>query len=155
MQRSLVVGLGSHHGDDQVGWRIAERLAARDDADYQVKLARTPSQILAWLDEAACDQLVLCDACNGAGSPGAVHHWRWPSDALPLTACRSTHDLSLIEVLALAERLGRLPRRVSIWGVELAEALPARDSLSPAVGAAVARAAARVHHELMESPADA
>jgi hydrogenase maturation protease len=155
MRRSLVVGLGSHHGDDQVGWRVAERLAERVDADYHVKVARTPSALLAWLHEGVCERLVLCDACNGAGTPGSVHRWRWPSDVLALETCRSSHDLSLVEVLALAARLNRLPKHVWIWGVELAAAVPACDSLSPAVAVAVSHAAERIHAQLTEAPTDA
>lgn len=155
MQRSLVVGLGSHHGDDQVGWRVAERLAERGNADYHVKFARTPSELLTWLHEGGCERLVLCDACNGAGTPGSVHRWRWPSDVLALETCRSSHDLSLVEVLVLAARLNRLPKYVWIWGVELAAAAPACASLSPAAAAAATLAAERIHAQLTEEPADA
>ncbi len=155
MQRSLVVGLGSHHGDDQVGWRVAERLAELGDVDCQVKLGRTPSELLTWLHEGVCDRLVLCDACNGAGAPGSVHRWRWPSDVLALETCRSSHDLSLVEVLALAARLNRLPKYVWIWGVELAAVAPACAGLSPAVAAAAAVAVERIHAQLSEEPADA
>jgi hydrogenase maturation protease len=113
----LIVGIGSSHGDDRAGWRVAELLAERLDQDnIDVRQAASPVQLLSWL--AGVRQLIICDACRGLDAPGRVHRWNWPSKELSDVAWSGTHDLSLPAVLALAERLGHLPRVVIVWAIE-------------------------------------
>jgi hydrogenase maturation protease len=147
MTRTLVIGLGSHHGDDRFGWRVAELLAARGDARYEIRLALTPAELPDHLAEGGYDQLLVCDACRGAGPPGSIHRWRWPDNALALVDCRGTHDLSLAEALSLAERLGRLPQDVVIWAAEAATLRPTAP-LSATVADTAEDAASQIHHEL-------
>ena len=45
---TLVVGVGSHHGDDQAGWLVADLLAASASEDVAVRKAKTPAEILDW-----------------------------------------------------------------------------------------------------------
>ena len=132
---TLLVGIGSPHGDDQVGWRIAEQLAiAFDEDNLAVRRAKSPSQLLDWLD--AVERLFICDACRGLGRAGQISRWTWPARELQQASWSGTHDMSLPAVLQLAERLGRLPPAVVVWSVEGAsdEALGA---MSPEVAAAL------------------
>src|SRR5688572_26163325 len=48
---TLVVGIGSDHGDDRVGWLVADALQTRAPADVSVRHAKTPLDLLDWLDE--------------------------------------------------------------------------------------------------------
>ncbi|QDT97178.1 hydrogenase maturation protease [Gimesia aquarii] len=128
----LVIGIGSPHGDDQVGWEIAKQIQDRDSKFVDVRLARTPDDLLDWLE--GIKQLVICDACQGAGDVGTHHHWKWPSDQLETMTWSGTHHVSLPSVLALAEQLGRLPTLVQIWGVEIEQTQPG-DSMSESVKA--------------------
>lgn len=121
--RVLFVGLGSPHGDDQVGWRVAESLRVQGQID--VRQAAIPADLLHWLDH--IEALYLCDACRGRGTIGSLHRWayrRGESGRVELLAAvarlRSTgsHNLGLGQVLDLAERLGILPEVIVLWAVE-------------------------------------
>ena len=112
--RTLFVGLGSPHGDDQVGWRVAEELRRRQP-DRTVRIASTPAELLDWLD--GLDRLELCDAVRGE-SPGRLHRWDWPTPQLGRLRSSGTHSFGVSAVLELAQRLGRLPAAVRIWGIE-------------------------------------
>jgi hydrogenase maturation protease len=133
---TLVVGVGSSHGDDQFGWRVAERLAAlRDHSHVTVRRALSPTDILDWLDNA--ERLIVCDACQNLGAPGRLHHWRWPDNRLSELRFAGSHDLSVSAALSLADRLGLLPADTSIWCAEGA-AFDCDQPMSPPVQAAVA-----------------
>lgn len=129
---TLIVGIGSPHGDDQAGWQIAERLACQLDPEHvEVRAAASPIQLVDWLDDV--DRLILCDACRGMGRVGQIRRWTWPTPELQEVLWSGTHNFSLPAVLQLAERLERLPPDVAIWSVEGA----ASDAMS-AVSAEVA-----------------
>lgn len=59
-RRPLVVGIGSHHGLDAVGWHVAGWLADESLLGFDVKQSRVPSDLLDWLDGRPC--LALLDA---------------------------------------------------------------------------------------------
>lgn len=140
---TLIVGLGSDHGDDQAGWRAAERLARIPGAPV-VRLARSPCDLLDWLD--GVERLVVCDACQPNGVPGAVHRWDWPTDELSRLHSASSHDLGLAQVLSLASCLGRLPPRVVVWGIEI-EHCGRHAPLSPSVQKNLPGLVARIQGE--------
>jgi hydrogenase maturation protease len=129
MTKRLLVGLGSPHGDDQIGWRIAESLTGVDNVDERVRTAATPADLLDWLE--GIDRLIVIDACQNDGAPGAIHRWRWP-DAPAIRHATSSHDLGLIEVLNIASRLGQLPALVEVFGIEIVQAGPGAP-ISPAL----------------------
>lgn len=144
--KTLIVGLGSAHGDDQVGWRVAESLATRaNDVRASVRVARSPAELLGWLD--GVERLIVCDACQNLGSPGTVHHWRWPH--VPAESLRSSgsHDLGLAAVLTLADELHALPAELTVWGVEMSSCSPG-SPLSPCVQAAVPRIVETIIREI-------
>jgi len=62
--RILVAGIGSDHGDDQVGWRVAQAVAAycADPEALTARQARVPLDLLDWLQE--FDIVHLCDAAR-------------------------------------------------------------------------------------------
>ncbi|HUY93316.1 MAG TPA: hydrogenase maturation protease [Pirellulales bacterium] len=114
---TLVVGLGSAHGDDRLGWLVAQHLGASitDDATT-IRVARSPADLFVWLD--GIESLMICDACENLGSPGAIHCWRWPDVPRGALRAAGTHDLGLGAVLELAEHLHLLPAETLIWCVE-------------------------------------
>lgn len=113
---TLVVGIGSDHADDQFGWLVARTLMDGNPQAYEVRMARTPCELLGWLDDR--EQLILCDACIGAGHPGTIQRWVWPANEFQQVGWSGTHDIALPGVLSLADRFGWLPRVVVIWGME-------------------------------------
>jgi hydrogenase maturation protease len=132
--KTLVVGIGSPYGDDRVGWKIAEQIAQLAGDRLVARCARTPAEMLDWLDEVV--ELHVCDAFVQAAAIGEVRHWQWPAPQIAQTRFRGSHDFSLSAVLALAEQLRRLPARVSIWGIAI-DANQNGETISPAVKAAV------------------
>ncbi|HEX4145482.1 MAG TPA: hydrogenase maturation protease [Pirellulales bacterium] len=144
---TLVVGLGSSHGDDQFGWHVAEQLAAQlDIPGVTVRRALSPADILDWLDEV--ERLIVCDACQNLGAPGRLHRWRWPDDRLSELRFAGSHDLGLSAALGLAERLGVFPAEVSIWcgeGIDFG----AGQSMSPVVQTAASDLVRQIQDELM------
>lgn len=136
MTRVLAVGIGSPHGDDQVGWLVARALAEMMPGKVHVKTARQPAELLDWLKDV--EHLIVCDACQAGGEAGKLYRWTWPTDSLATDERSGSHDLTLPFVLALAERLGKLPERVTVWGIELGNASPG-GSLSNSVRNAVPR----------------
>jgi hydrogenase maturation protease len=140
---TLVIGLGSHHGADAIGWFTARALK-RLDSTSTVAEAASAIDILDLMQQRS--RLIVCDGCRGAGRPGSIHHWRWPHVELRLLKSSGTHDLSLDEVLRLAEMLGKLPRHIDLWGIEIPADLSAADRYWQAKVAS--RAAAKIHADL-------
>ncbi len=130
LDRKWILGIGSHHGWDRIGWLVAERL--KNKVEAEVRLITSPIQIMDIVEE--CDDLVLIDACliaaheeppklqaarkSNAPRP-LVHRWQWPDPAILSTKFSGTHDLSVAAVLELAERLQMLPKRVVLWGIDI------------------------------------
>ncbi len=143
---NLIVGIGSPHGDDQAAWRAVEQVATRVDRDdVAIRLAKSPLDLLAW--DSGVTRLILCDACLGAGDPGQLHRWQWPSEALEQFNWSGTHDFPLPAVLKLAERLGRLPGDVVIWGIEI-ERVRRMEPISEEVASALPRLVDELLREL-------
>jgi hydrogenase maturation protease len=114
-----IVGVGSPHGDDQVGWRVADELASRIDdrglTHVASRRARSPAQILDWLE--GTKRLIVIDACSGLASPGQILHRRWPAIELDQLRCGS-HNFSLLQTLAVAAQLQVLPPQIDVWCIE-------------------------------------
>ena len=96
-----LIGVGRPHGDDQLGWLIADRLSNQDG--------------------------------HGTGKSGTWKRWTWPDVAIIQQRFAGSHDFGLTAVLNLAARLGRLPRTVMIWGVEVETCEPAAAMSSTAL----------------------
>jgi hydrogenase maturation protease len=118
-----VVGVGSPHGDDRVGWWLAERLAQRVEVgdEFQVACVASPLDLVEGLE--GVGTLIVADAVHGGGgAPGTVVIRQWPDeDGLTEGLDASTHGLGVIDALRLAVVLRRLPGRVILFGVEASE----------------------------------
>ena len=117
--RRLLVGVGNpDRRDDAVGRAVARLLAARLDARLVVREAtgEATSLMEAW---AGYDDVVLVDACRGAGAPGSVHRIG-PEEAARVDSLRhaSTHSLGVSAAIGLARALGTLPARLVIYAIE-------------------------------------
>lgn len=155
--RPLFVGIGSPHGDDRIGWVVADDLArfARCGSIGEgsvagppvpaIRKASSPADLLDWLDD--IDRLVVCDACRANGPPGTVSRWVWPEPPIEREHPSGTHQLGLASVLDLASVLGRLPGETVIWGVHI-ESLEQRPDLSDAVATALAGMVKRIWGDL-------
>ena len=128
-----IVGVGSPHGDDAVGWRLAERLQVRADRPAEV-IAVTADRLLDHLHPDY--DFVLIDACVAEASPGTIARCVWPDPRMAADRHNSTHGFGVPESLRMAEALGRLAGRVVVFAVVIAKAAP-NDSLTAAVAAAL------------------
>jgi hydrogenase maturation protease len=116
-EKTLIVGIGSSHGDDQLGWLVADVVSELVEQDeVSIRFAKSPVDLLDWLDDAR--KLIICDSCHGLAAIGDNCRWTWPSPEITSVALSGTHDLSLPVILQLAERLGILPNDVAIWAIE-------------------------------------
>jgi hydrogenase maturation protease len=135
---TLIIGLGSSHGDDQFGWTVVEQLQGLlREPNATIRLARSPAQLLDWLEGFA--RLIIFDACENLGTPGELHFWRWPALELVNVRSSGSHDLSLPAALALAQSLDLLPRDVLIVCAE-GRCFSPQAPISSEVGAAASRA---------------
>jgi hydrogenase maturation protease len=148
--KTLLVGLGSPYGDDQLGWRLVAAVEQCFPNELVVRRAGSAADLLNWLDDV--ERLVVCDACHGAGPVGSWHRWSWPADNLAPLVGHGSHDLGLSAVLTLAERLGQLPSQVTIWAIEarpaLGTSLSPDDSISPELELAITHVSRLIAAEL-------
>ncbi len=129
-----VLGLGNPtRGDDAAGARVV-RLLQGLGIEARV-LQREPLELLeVWRPE---DDVVVIDAVLSGAPCGTIQTWNRASLALPGPASASTHSLGLAETIELARALGRLPKRLTVFGIEGRQfALVAR--MSPEVERAAA-----------------
>lgn len=111
-----VAGIGSPHGDDQIGWIVARLIQEKCGALARVGILSSPFEILHWVER--CTRLVLIDALNGHGNLGGLRHWVWPTEQLATSNRSGTHSISLPDVLQMGQQLQILPSVVSLWGIE-------------------------------------
>ena len=137
--RIRVFGVGTEHGDDAAGPRVARRLAVGGTLPSGVEAlpCRRPLELLDLL--VGVDGAVLVDATRSGQPPGTVHEPGF--DALGEAQALSSHGLGVREALALADALGRTPPRLALIGIEAA-AVSGRE-MSPSVRAALPEAADR------------
>ena len=142
--RAVLIGVGNpDRGDDGAGRVVVQRLAARNDCAFELRecTGEATSLMSAWT---GFDDVVLVDACRGAGPPGSVH--RIDADDVDRVARlqhASTHSLGVAAAIGLARALGTLPSRLVIYAIEARHSREG-EGLSPAVDRAVDQVVALV-----------
>lgn len=133
----LVIGVGNpDRGDDGAGRAVTRRLLARAPRGLEVRESggEATSLMAAW---AGFDDVVVVDACRGAGPSGSVHSIG-ADDVERIAALRhaSTHSLGVAAAIGLARALRTLPARLEVRAIEVRDALDGA-GLSPEVDRAV------------------
>ncbi len=117
----MVIGVGNWlRRDDAVGLEIARRLRARAELS-DIAVREHEGEPLGLLDLWQCaDAVVLVDAIRSGAPPGTIHRADASATPIPvqLRGSSSTHAVGLGEAIELARALDRLPRRVTLLGVE-------------------------------------
>jgi hydrogenase maturation protease len=142
--RCSVIGLGSDHGDDAIGWAAIDALASCElPASTALHTCTTPATGLLPL-LAVCDHAVIVDAVADGGPPGRVQRLSRAALA-PESSRTGSHGTSVATVLALADALQLAPLSLTLIGVSIdpRQAQPGR-SLSPPLAAAVPAVVAAV-----------
>lgn len=117
--RTLVLGMGNPlRGDDGVGGFVLGALRALGNLPPDVMLCSAEGgDVLGPLTAETWRCVVIIDAADLGQAPGT---WmRLGPGALAVTQLRgSTHQIGLVEALAMAHALGRDPERVAIFAVQ-------------------------------------
>jgi len=133
----VVIGVGNPaRGDDGAGVAAAERM------DPRGLTATAPFQLVELWE--GSDDVVVIDAARSGGPPGTIHRFEVGAQALPAgVLAGSTHAIGVAEVVELARAMGRLPARLTVYGIEVGE-MSHGSALSPEVEAAVGAVVAEV-----------
>jgi hydrogenase maturation protease len=145
---NLVVGVGNvARGDDGAGIVAVRRLARLLPSG--ARLLAISGDVLALLDEfATTDLVMIVDSTLSGAPPGSIRRVSLIERPLPADHPRaSTHGFDVAQVVELARALGRLPRRLILYGIE-SDACALGDTLSPEVDAAVDEVVRRIVDEL-------
>lgn len=132
---ALVLGIGNgFRCDDGVGLAVADRIAELGIAGVRVMMdTGDPAAVLdAW---AGVPLVIAVDAarCESV-QPGRVR--RWAPGRFAVSTAVSSHGFDLGQTLSLGEALGRLPRRLVIFTVDVDD-VSRRTALTPEVASAV------------------
>jgi len=163
---TLVVGIGSPHGDDQAGWEVIKQLSDRLVGDFTFRKASVPHDILDWLHSELNVHIV--DACFDS-EPGVRRHvirqqpdpsvqvnqrQPWSADfaemAFPDVRSSSSHQLDLLSVLKLASTLGKLPNQFILWTVSI-ELSCKNDGMGSGTASRVSECARQIANELQNA----
>lgn len=115
---NLVVGVGNpERGDDGVGPEVAALVARLNLPDVDVVVYDEPLALLEHLG--THDDVVVVDATAPAGTPGTVRVVHvGPAPLRRDVPGLGSHGLGIADAVELARALGRLPRRLTLVGVE-------------------------------------
>ncbi len=121
--KRMVIGVGNPtRGDDGAGCEVARRVVS-----VEAHQALNGSYELMDVWEGA-DEVILVDAARSGAPPGTVHRFNAHDEPLPRgLLATSTHSVGVTETIEMARILGRLPKRVVVYGIEVS-------SLGPGVG---------------------
>ena len=119
----VVVGVGSPHGDDQIGWQVAQGVVQRlglEEGQLHL-LSRPVSQLWSLLH---VPRLLIIDACQ-AGLPAASLR-RVTIEQLEsqTTGLLSSHGLGVAELLRLANHMAMEVEQIHLYGVQLQQTSP-------------------------------
>ncbi len=142
--KTLVVGIGSSHGDDQAGWKVIEQLELLGLPDVELRQATVPHDLIDWIGEHVAlhiiDGCVYSDPASQGRDPSPVRltmvkdakdclkssevksdgqESSFSTNLEPPIKLRSlgTHHIDVFAVLELAACLNRLPKKVIVWAV--------------------------------------
>ena len=111
-----IIGCGTAgRGDDAAGLLVARRLR-----ELGVETLEHAGDGLALMESwGGDDTVILIDAVVTGGAPGTLTVWNGRRAPVLEDHCRSsTHTFGVAEAVKLARVLGRMPRRLWIYGIE-------------------------------------
>lgn len=144
---ACVVGIGSPHGGDAVGWRAVESLASLVPEGVRVVVLSEPTRLLPLLNEH--QRVWVVDACRSEQAVGSITRFVWPDDRIDRTWCVSGHGIGLAEVLELAENLGRSSASTIVYTVDIGyEAIVPDSELADVLSRSIERLRYRLRDEV-------
>ena len=115
---TVVIGVGNPLcGDDAAGRAVVRslRAAGMPPGVELVESDGDPATLIEfWRGR---DMALVVDAVRSGAPPGSIHHLELPGMA-SVPHGTSSHGLGLAEAVGIAAALGRLPRRLIVFGIE-------------------------------------
>ena len=114
---TIVIGVGSSHGDDQFGWAVVDELGSMDVAGATLRKINNPVDLIPELE--THKQVIVVDA--SIGLPRSAPFLRLSyNDAKDHKLVReipspSTHAIGLYLMLRMAESLGKRTDHLTLW----------------------------------------
>lgn len=144
----LIIGVGNPHGgDDAAGLMVARGLAKRGIRTIQH--AGPPLDLMdMWEGE---DRVIVIDTASSGSAPGSMHTWDGTiADLSPNVFRSSTHAFGLADTIRLARTLDRLPKKLTVYGIEAAHFVAGAPP-SPEIVEAVERTIDKIASEFFKS----
>ena len=141
----LVIGMGNRlRGDDAVGPAVAKSL--RDRGIPAMEYAGEGTRLMTlWEDT---DRVVVVDAMRSGSAPGAVRRFDGVNERLDANLfVHFSHEIGVTQAVELARVLGRLPPRLTVYGIE-GRSFELGEAMSPEVAEAVEETVRRIVAEL-------
>ena len=132
MKKTAVIGLGSFHGDDQLGWLVIDALSAKTEQQNNFVLFKSKGNGLDWIDSVAnCEPVFFVDAVKSDQKNGLIHVFDIDEEFDRVNAFmpQSNHSISIIDSVMIAARIGKLSLPVKFVGVEISDKHMAGDQL--------------------------
>jgi hydrogenase maturation protease len=147
---TVVIGVGNpDRGDDGAGPAVASRLATTSSSVATIVRRYDPTSVVD--DLARAETAYLVDAIRSGSEPGTVRRIEVGDVPIAAVGVRySSHGLNVSEAIELARALGRLPRRLVVFGIE-GKDFRIGAGLSPAVDEATRVIAERILDEIERS----
>src|SRR5262249_11343899 len=142
-----LVGVGSPHGDDRLGWWFVDAMSRDPVPGVEVRAIADPIRLLDDLEEV--ETLVVVDACRSGRAPGSIVRREWPTADMLQGDASWSHGFGVARILPLAGALGRLPRSVVLFAVEAGSCGTGED-VTPEVARAVTDAMPQLRAMLRE-----
>lgn len=135
----IVVGLGNEfRNDDGVGLAVLRLIESRNIPGVRIiELRDDLTKLLDHLEDVTSAYIV--DAVQSGSPPGTIHRIEATDQSFsPANLPRSTHGLSLRNLLELARLQGDMPKKLVIYGVE-GERFGYGNAMTHAVSEAIAQ----------------
>jgi hydrogenase maturation protease len=116
--RTLVIAIGNEFRCDDSAGLIAARRLRELRSDLTIIENRGDCAALLDLWDGA-DTVILLDAVQSGAPPGSIHRFGAAQNFTPSAALHTcSHNFEVVQAIDLARALGRLPRRVIVYGIE-------------------------------------
>ena len=143
--RGLIIGVGNRfRGDDGAGPAVAEQL--QSSGMEAIEYAGDGTRLMALWEGA--DRVVVVDAMRGPRPPGTIRRFDAVREILAGTPfAHFSHEIGVAEGVELARTLGRLPSRLTVYGIE-GRSFELGEALSAEVARAVEETVRRISNEM-------
>lgn len=141
--KTVIIGIGNEYRhDDAAGIIAVHRLRALDPPG--VEFADSDGEPTSLIDLwSGADLAVVVDGVSADGEAGRVYRIGLHHPAAERRGTASSHQVSLGDAVALARALGRMPHRLLLYGIQVADVSPGL-GLSAPVEKAIAAVVAEI-----------